>query len=169
MTDFQVVKPMDYQDRVIDLMARQWFLLTAGEKESFNTMTCAWGGLGFLWNRPVCFIFVRPQRYTYEFVEKHDNFTISVFTEEHRAALQYCGTHSGRDVDKIAETGLTPVFDEKGWIYFDESRLVIKSRKIYFDDIKEAGFSDPDLLKVYPEHDFHRIYIGQIEEILQKK
>lgn len=84
-------------------------LVTAGNAEKFNMMTASWGGLGFLWNRPVAFVFIRPQRYTFDFVERNEGFTLSFFGEEYRKVLQLCGTKSGREIDKVAETKLTPL------------------------------------------------------------
>ena len=160
----------DFQTRVVPLFSREWFLLTAGDTNQFNTMTCAWGGLGFLWNQPVCFVFVRPQRFTYEFTEKQDIFTMSFFEESHRSKLTFCGSHSGRDCDKIEKTGLTPVFDPNGSIYFAEARLVIVCRKLYSQFLSESSFVDAAFgSSIYPEADFHRLYIAKIESILEAK
>ena len=84
-------------------------LLTGGNMESFNTMTASWGQLGVLWNKNVLTCYIRPNRYTYEFVENGEFFTVSFLGEEYRKALAFCGSHSGRDCNKITETGLTPV------------------------------------------------------------
>ena len=89
-------------------------LVTAGNAEKFNMMTASWGGLGFLWNRPVAFVFIRPQRYTFDFVERNEGFTLSFFGEEYRKVLQLCGTKSGREIDKVAETKLTPICNSIG-------------------------------------------------------
>ena len=89
-----------------DLIGKQWMLGTAGTKDSFNTMTASWGGLGWLWNKPVAFVFIRPERYTHDFIESSDRMTLSFFSEAYRKALQFCGTRSGRKVNKIEATGL---------------------------------------------------------------
>lgn len=168
MTAFRSITPDQLNCQPTHMIGQQWFLLTAGSSDSFNTMTCAWGGIGFLWNRPVTFTFVRPQRYTFEFTEKHPLFTMSFFPQGQRDALTYCGTHSGRDVDKIKETGLTPVFDADDTIYFKQAELVIKCSKIYQTDICESSMLQPNIIDLYPDHDFHRMYIGQIHDILKK-
>ena len=113
------------QENAFDLISKQWMLVTAGNGEKFNTMTASWGGLGFLWNKPVAFVFIRPERYTHEFVEANERLTLSFYTEEWRKALQLCGTKSGRDTNKIAATGLTPVELESGAITFEEARLTL--------------------------------------------
>ncbi len=144
------------------LIGKDWMLVTAGNPESCNTMTASWGGMGELWNRPVVMIFVRPTRYTYEFVEREDFFTVSFFEEKHRKALHLCGSVSGRKVDKISASGLTPVLSEHGSTYFSEAKLVCECRKIYFADIDPKNFLDEKIVKHYPHNDFHRMFVGEI-------
>lgn len=169
MTSFIRIAPGDFDSRIVSLIGEKWFLLTAGTPDRLNTMTCAWGGMGYLWNRPVCFVFVRPQRYTFDFMERHDTFALSFLNHAHREILTYCGTHSGRDVDKIKETGLLPVFDDRGYIYFDQADIAVLCRKMYFNDIRRGGFTAvKDREAIYPEEDFHRMYIGEIHEILRR-
>lgn len=110
--EFKETKPELLSDNAFKLIGKDWMLITAGTPESFNTMTASWGGLGVLWERKVAFCFIRPTRYTREFVERSQNFTLSFFEETHRKALGFIGSHSGRDTDKIKETGLTPVKEE---------------------------------------------------------
>jgi flavin reductase (DIM6/NTAB) family NADH-FMN oxidoreductase RutF len=143
-------------------------LITAGTTASFNTMTASWGGFGHLWNRDICWCVIRPQRHTYGFTERSSRFTLSFFDREYREALRYCGTHSGRDVDKMAATGLTPVQTVEGSIYFEEARLVIECQKIYLHDIDPAHFLDPDIHNEYPDKDYHRLYLGRIVRCLQR-
>ena len=107
-------------------------LITAGTPESYNTMTASWGGMGVLWNKNICFCVIRPTRYTYQFIEKTDVFSLSFFEERYRQALEVCGTKSGRDIDKAAVTGLTPVAGElDGTTNFQQARLVIECKKLY--------------------------------------
>ncbi len=165
--NFTTIAPTALRDNPFQLIGRDWMLITAGTTENFNTMTASWGGLGHLWNRDVAFCFVRPQRYTFGFMERAAYFTLSFFPESQRAALDYCGSHSGRDVDKIAATGLTPISDETGAIYFAQARLVLICRKLYGGDIVRAAFTDPTVpAEVYPKGDFHRMYVGEIVRCL---
>ncbi len=97
-------------------------------KEKFNTMTASWGGIGWLWNKPVAFVFIRPERYTYEFVEKNDYLTLSFLGEENKKIHAVCGSKSGRNIDKVKETGLKPVFTEKGNVLFEQARLSLECR-----------------------------------------
>jgi flavin reductase (DIM6/NTAB) family NADH-FMN oxidoreductase RutF len=163
--EFKKIKPELLADNPFKLIGTDWMLITAGTLEKFNTMTASWGGLGVLWDRKVCFCFIRPTRYTYEFIERSADFTLSFFDERYRKELTFCGTRSGKDVDKIKETGLHPVKDGN-FVYFDEARLVLTCRKIYYQDIDPANFLDSGIEKAYPKKDYHRLYIGEIASCL---
>jgi len=154
------------------LWAQQWLLLTAGDFAAgqFNTMTVGWGSLGTMWGKPFAQIVVRPTRYTYEFMERYDTFTLCAFPENHRQALQLLGTKSGRDGDKIAEAGLTPIASTQvAAPGFAEAELIVECRKIYWADMDPAHFLDPSIEKNYPQKNYHRIYFGQIVAIWEDK
>lgn len=155
----------------INLIGGQWWLITAGSKErGWNTMTASWGHLGTIWgsNMPTAVIYIRPQRYTKEFVDREDTFTLSVLPEKYRKALGILGTKSGRDGDKVAEAGLTPVFGEDG-VYFEEAERVFVCRKVYHAPIREEGFVDRSIIDDhYPTRDYHEMYIGEITKVLEK-
>lgn len=168
MGDFKSIKPETIGDNVFRLIGSDWMLITAGDKKSFNTMTASWGGLGVLWNKNVSTIFVRPQRYTHEFLERAGTYTLSFFDETYRGVLNFCGAKSGREVDKVKETGLTPAQTPGGSPCFAEARLVIECRKIYFQDLNPANFLDPKIDANYPIRDYHRMYIGEIIACLAK-
>jgi flavin reductase (DIM6/NTAB) family NADH-FMN oxidoreductase RutF len=141
----------------------KWMLITAGTLNSFNTMTASWGGLGILWNKDVATCYVRPQRYTYEFMEQNECFTLSFFEEENKNILKYCGSHSGRHVDKMKETGLVPFQTENDNVSFEQAIFYYECRKLYIEDIKPSNFLDKDLeKKIYPSNDYHRLYIGEV-------
>ena len=162
MSNFKTVKPEELDSNVFSLIGSIWMLVTAGNKESFNMMTASWGGLGVLWNKNVSFIFIRPCRYTYQFIEKSDTYTLSFFDPKYKDILNICGTKSGRDCDKVEETGITPAETANGSIYFKEARLVLECKKIYFQDLISDHFLDPGIMKNYPEKDYHRMYVGEI-------
>lgn len=161
---FIEIKPEQFTDNTFKLIGSDWMLITAGTLDSYNTMTASWGGFGILWNKNVCFCVVRPTRHTYNFIEKSGAFSLSFFDDKYRKALQFCGSHSGRDVDKAASTGLTPVAGDNGTVYFNEARLVIECKKLYFQDIDPKNFMDIALDKNYPLKDYHRMYIGEISK-----
>ena len=156
------------QENVFRKIEEEWFLVTAGSGDKVNTMTANWGGFGYLWHRNVCFIFIRPTRYTYEFTENNELFTLSFFGSEHRGMLDFCGTKSGKDVDKIKECGLHTVELYPGAPAFSEADLVICCRKIYFQDINPNYFVDKKIDKNYPKKDYHRMYIGEIIKVFSK-
>ena len=169
MQDFTLIKPEALTDNVFKLLDKDWMLITAGTMDHYNTMTASWGHMGIMWNLPVAIAWIRPQRYTFEFAEKYSHFTLSFFTEEYRKALQFCGSKSGRDHDKAAETGLTPVASESGNVFFQEARLVMECRKLYVDDLKAENFVVPEIAsKNYPKKDFHRFYMGEITNVLSR-
>lgn len=146
-------------------IAEEWMLLTAGTQGNYNTMTCSWGHLGELWGRPTAVCYVRPQRYTKEFIDREPYFTICFF-DGRKKELAYLGSHSGRDGDKVAAVGLTPVF-ENGYTYFAEASLVLVCRKLYRAPLREENFVDHSVFEeVYPQNGLHDLYIGQIERIL---
>jgi len=164
---FKKIERKDLQLNPIEMFADKWPLLTAGNEENgYNTMTIAWGHIGAVWNKPTITIYVRPQRYTKEFIDHNELFTVSVLPPKYNKALSYLGRTSGRDEDKIAKAGITPAFAQDT-TYFEEAELVFICRKLYQDTIKEVGFLDQALMnKMYPEKDFHTMYVGEIVEIL---
>jgi len=166
-TGFQTLDPESVQDNVFKLIGKDWMLITAGIRESFNTMTASWGGMGVLWDKKVCFAFVRPTRYTFEFLEKSKFYTFSFLDEQYRDILMYCGTKSGRDVNKVIETNLTPIFGN-GTVFFAEARLVMECKKIYVQDITPGNFLDQTMNEYYPKKDYHRIYVGEIIRCLKR-
>jgi flavin reductase (DIM6/NTAB) family NADH-FMN oxidoreductase RutF len=153
---------------VVHVWDRQWLLLTAGdlEKQDYNCMTVGWGSFGVMWGRPFAQVVVRPTRHTWKFMEKAAAFTLCAFGEEHRKALSYCGSRSGRDEDKVKATGITPirsrVVSAPG---FQEAELIVECRRSYFDDLEPRHFLDPSIEKNYPKKDYHRVYFGEIVAI----
>ena len=156
------------QGNAVSMFDDKWCLITAGTKDSYNTMTASWGAMGELWNKDVCFIFIRPQRYTLEFTEREEYFTLSFFGEEYKKALTFCGRNSGRDCDKAKETGLTPM-EIDGSMSFEESETVIVCKKLFYQDIDPDGFVDKAIDGVcYPEKDYHRMYVGEVVACYKK-
>lgn len=165
---FEKINPKALDQNVFSLIGDQWMLITAGTKDQCNTMTASWGGLGVLWGKPVATVYIRPQRYTLEFVEREDTFTLCFFGEAYRKALALCGSKSGRDVDKVKECGFT-VATTEGAPYFEEADLVLVCKKAYWQDMDPTHFLDDEIdNKWYPEKDYHRIFIGEILEVLRK-
>ncbi|MBE5055058.1 flavin reductase family protein [Pseudoflavonifractor sp. DSM 107456] len=166
---FRKIRPEEIDQNLFSMLNDQWMLVTAGTPEHCNTMTASWGGLGVLWRRNVAMCVIRPQRYTMEFVEREGYFTLSFFGDKYRRELALCGAKSGRELDKIRECGFTVAAAEGDAPYFEEAELVIVCRKLYWQDLEPGHFTDPAVLEqCYPEKDYHRMYIGEIVEVLQK-
>ena len=163
--------PKEIRDNVFSAIGKGWMLISAGMDGHCNPMTASWGGLGVLWGKDVATIYVRPQRYTYTFLEGTDCFALNFFTEEHRETLNFCGSRSGRDVDKVAACGLTVAKAECGAPYFEQARLVLICRKLYAQDFDLDKFVDPSIpASVYSGEDLpHRMYIGEILEVLEQQ
>lgn len=160
---FKEISPYNIPDNVFKLLDKDWMLITAGTPQDFNPMTASWGHLGILWNLPIAIAYIRPQRHTFGFANKSDCYTLSFFAEEHRDILKFCGSRSGRDHDKVKETGLKPLFTETGGIYYEQARLVMECRKVYQDQLKPEHFIDPSIAKKnYPKDDFHTFYMGKV-------
>lgn len=155
----------DLKDNFVKMISNDWALLTAGKNNDFNTMTVSWGGIGELWNKDVCFVFVRPQRYTYEFMEKNDYFSLSFFGGEYKKELGICGSKSGRNVDKVKETGFSPV-DLGDAVGFEQAKVNVVLKKLAYQDMKPDGFIDESIMNNYANNDFHRVYVGEIVKVV---
>ena len=167
---FREISTSEIKDNAFDLIDKEWFLLAAGARDRMNMMSCSWCTVGELWGRRVAIAYVRKTRHTFTFTEKGDYFTLSFFGDAHRDALGLCGSKSGRDVDKVKATGLTPVCDENGNVpYFEEARLVFVCKKLYSDFIKPECFTLPELdSQNYGAKDYHKFYVGELVKVLQK-
>ena len=158
-------------ENAFDLIGKEWMLVTAGNKEKFNTMTASWGGIGWLWNKPVAFIFIRPERYTHDFIERESRLTLSFYEEDCRGILQFCGTKSGRDVDKVKETGLKPVALESGAMTFEQARLTLDCRKLFKSPMTAADLIDKSILEKWygpqPGGSLHDVYVVEIEGVYE--
>ena len=151
------------------LIGEQWMLISAKKDDVCNTMTASWGGLGVLWSKNVVSVYIRPQRYTNEFVDGSNHFTLSFFDESYKKTLAYLGRVSGRDEDKIAKSELTLINDEN-MVAFEEAELIIVCKKIYKQQLMKDCFIDDSISSsVYPDDDFHYLYVGEIEKIYVKE
>ena len=165
---FKEVKIEELSFNPFTKISKEWMLITAGDEEKHNTMTASWGGVGIMWGMNVATAYIRPQRYTFEFIENNGYYTMSFFDEKYRDALKLCGSKSGRDIDKVAETGLTPAFTEDGIPYFAEAKLVLVCKKMYAQFLNAESIVDNDAVDKWYDNDFHKMYISEIVEVLTK-
>ncbi|ARP49544.1 MULTISPECIES: flavin reductase [Caproicibacterium] len=150
-----------------DQIGKGWMLVSAGSPEKCSTMTASWGGLGVMWGKNVAAIVIRPQRHTLTFLEKADHWTLSFFDEKYRPALNYCGSHSGGENEKIAAAGLTLVPGTKVPV-FQQAKLTLVCRKLYRQPMDPHGLVDSSLdTRWYPNKDYHILFVGEIEKALQ--
>jgi len=164
----QSIKPDQFKVQINDLWLNKWFLLSSGDfdKNHYNTMTVAWGYFGIMWSKPMAVVAVRPTRFTFEFMEKYDTFTLAAFDKKFKKDLNILGTKSGRGGDKIAETQLTIMSSQVVPApSFKEAELIIECKKAYWDDFKPENFLDPEIEKKYPIKDYHRMYFGEVISI----
>ncbi|MFB0971613.1 MAG: flavin reductase family protein [Tissierellia bacterium] len=162
------IKIQDFNENVFKLIGDDWLLINSYNEEKVNSMTASWGGLGFLWNKNVAYIFVRPQRYTQELLPNNEYFSISVLGEEFRKELNYLGSASGRDEDKLEKAGLTIEKDENGAPILKEARLNIMVKKLLCQQFSEESFIEKSLVdKHYPNKDFHYMYVVEVLKIIE--
>jgi len=174
------IQPESITDNAFKMIGKDWLLISACTKEitpdgeiktgKVNTMTASWGGVGVLWNKDVATVYIRPSRYTKEIIDKTDTFSISVLSEKFKNALNYCGTHSGRDHDKLREAKLDVNYSGEGTPWIKQARLVFICRKLYVQEFDPNCFVDELLCKQnYKKDDFHTMYIGEITRVLYDK
>ncbi|MDE7378033.1 MAG: flavin reductase [Paraprevotella sp.] len=157
-------------ENFFETIGKEWMLVTAGTPGRFNTMTASWGGIGWLWNKPVAFVFIRPERYTFGFAEQEEFMTLAFLGKEKemRNIYNLCGSKSGRDTDKVKESGLKVLETDGGQVTFGQARLTLVCRKLYADDLKENAFTDKSVAgQWYGEKGgYHKMYVMEITEAL---
>ncbi len=158
----------DIKESAVKMINDDWALLSAGNENGFNTMTVSWGGIGELWGKDVAFVFVRPQRYTKEFIDREGMMTLSFFGGEYKKEMGFCGKNSGRDFDKFKETGLTPEFSD-GTVYIKEAKHVLILKTLAVTEMTPDSFLDKEIEpSCYPNKDYHIVYIAEIVKTLEK-
>ena len=164
------VDPKTMTPEVFRIFDTQKALLTAGDRTACNTMTIGWCQMGDLWNRNTCTVYVRPERYTYQLMENHDYFTVSVLPENCGDIMRLCGSKSGRDTDKIKECGLTLCSGTGDAPFFQEAEWVLVCRKLYVQDLSPECVKDADIFKFYTSAmgGWHRMYVGEVLEAYHK-
>lgn len=163
---FKEINAKEIEGNLIKAISDEWMLISAGDEKGYNMMTASWGFAGEIWGNDSVLALIRPQRYTMEFVDKNDYFTLS-FYGDNKDIHKICGSKSGRDVDKTALTGLTPIFSDDT-VYFEQARLVLVCKKQYVGKLCEEDFCDKEPLVNYKAGDFHYMIIGKIEKVLVK-
>ena len=170
MQGFRKIAPEEIPGNIIQKVSKEWMLITAGNKEKFNMMTASWGGLGVLYSKPVAICFINPARYTYQVMEESNGtYTLTFYGQEHKDALKYCGTKSGRDEDKVKGSGLTPVQVGEGAMAFREAVLVIECRKLVSQSISLDAINNVQERNSRASQPMHKMYIGEIINVWVKE
>jgi len=179
MSDFE---EKDY--KIFEMFRKDWALVTAGTIDSFNACTIAWGSMGTIWQRPghcgqTLTVYLHPSRYTQQVMQGSDYFTVSFFPKDCRAALEYMGSHTGRNEDKAANAGLTPV-PCGSCVTFEEAELTFECHKIYAHQLDKESL-DENVREYYKNRvvsfpvdengDWqpHWVYMGEIVSVTDKR
>ncbi len=166
---FKEINIEDLRFNPFTKIGKEWMLITAGDERKHNTMTASWGAMGIMWGKDVVTVYLRPQRYTKEFVDSKEKFTVSFYGEEYRKALNICGSRSGRNCGKEKEAGLTPYYTH-GTTAFEEADMIFVCRKLYAQPMAPEYFTEEWIDgEWYPEKDYHVMYMAQIEKVLIKE
>lgn len=159
-----IMKPFvlsEYSFNPFNKIGIDWMLVSAGNENEFNMMTASWGGVGIMWHKQVAFVFIRPQRHTKTFVDSGELFTLSFYDKQYKPALNFCGSRSGRDYDKVKETGLTPVFVD-GTVTFEQAEITLVCKKMYAQEMAADFALTADVTINYPNNDYHTMYVAEI-------
>lgn len=169
LRDYIEIKPEELNKSVFQMIGNDWMLITAEKDNKANTMTASWGGLGVMWHKNVSYIVLRPQRYTKEFIDNTDTFSLCFFDSKYKKELSYLGSVSGRDEDKMSKTALTlNHFDNIP--YFEEADIIITCKKMFAQEFNPDSFIQKNLVeKNYSNKDFHTMYISEILKVLVRK
>ena len=156
---------MEFNTEIFSQYDKKWALLTSGDKDKFNTMTISWGGLGTLWNKPVATVYVRTSRYTHEFMDNNEYFTVSFYPEDCKKALGVLGSKSGRDMDKMKDSGLTAKILDKT-VTFEEAEVTLVCKKLMKQPLEPSNMADDIAKQFYGTDAPHDMYIGEVVDII---
>lgn len=162
LAGYKRITPAEIPGNIIQMLTNDWMLITAGNKQEFNMMTAGWGGMGCMFGKPVAFCFIIPTRHTFQLMEKNDTYTLTFYPEANREALKICGSKSGKDTDKVKETGLTPITTPEGSQAFSEARLIIECRKLVSQPLQQDAITDQKLKEEWNGKQLHEMFIGEI-------
>lgn len=167
LSGYKQIAPDKIPGNIYKILSENWMLICGGNQEKFNMMTASWGGLGHLYNKPVSFCFINPTRYTFHLMENNNTYTLCFFTETYRELLNYCGSHSGKEVNKVKESGLTPIFTPSKSVAFSEAWMIIECKKLVGQQFNKETVFDSEALEKWGEN-LHKMYIGEIINVWVK-
>ena len=156
---------MEFNTEIFGLFKKRWGLVTVGDEKKFNTMTVSWGGLGTIWGRPVATVYVRTSRYTHEFMDNYEYFTVSFYSEDKKKILGVLGSKSGKDIDKMHDSGLTPVKAGES-MTFKEAQTTIVCKKLFKQRVELSNIPQDIVEQYYSTDAPHDMYIGEVVAII---
>lgn len=159
---FKQITPESIPGNIIKMLSQDWMLVTAGNDSEFNMMTASWGGLGYMFGKPASFCFINPTRHTYPLMEKYETYTLTFYTEAYREVLQYCGSNSGRDKDKVKESGLTPITTPSGSKAFAEAWMIVECRKLVSQSLSQESITNEEVRKEWIGKQVNKMFVGEI-------
>jgi len=165
LSEYRQVEPERIPGNIIKMLSEDWMLITAGNDDEFNMMTASWGGLGNMFGKPVMFCFINPARHTYSLMEKYDTYTLTFYTETYRSALEYAGSHSGKDTDKVEGSGLTPITMPSGSKAFEEAWMIIECRKLVAQPLSQDVITNEEERKKWDGREVSKMYVGEIVNV----
>ncbi len=168
LAGFKSITAESIPGNIIKMLSEDWMLITAGNETEFNMMTASWGGLGHMFSKPVAFCFINPTRHTYSLMEKYETYTLSFYTQAYRSALEYCGNNSGRDKNKVKESGLTPITTPSGSKAFNEAWMIIECRKLISQPLNQESISNEEIRNVWDGKQLHKMFVGEIINVWVK-
>ena len=167
LNGYRQIAPDKIPGNIYKMLSENWMLITAGNDAGFNMMTASWGALGHLYNKPVAFCFINPTRHTIKYMDNSDTYTLSFYTETYRDVLNYCGSHSGKDTDKVAGSGLTPLTTPTGSKAFSEAWMIIECRKMVAQPFNPEAIFNPEAKDKWGKTP-HKMFIGEIINVWVK-
>ena len=170
---FKQISPEEITDNVFTLVAKDFFVITAGKKDHFNSMVGSGGGFGVLFRKPTTWCIVRADRYTLELIQKEQTYTMSYFPSEYKKQMLFLGSKSGRDSEKMKEVELTSIQTPSGDIAFKEARLIIECKLTALTTANPNDFCTQEakdaINEAYKEENHYRKFVfGEITHVWVK-
>ncbi|MFV0479196.1 MAG: flavin reductase family protein [Anaerorhabdus sp.] len=165
---FKEIKSSELDKNIFEMIAKEWAIITVQADQKVNAMTASWLQMGHLWNKDVVTVYVRPQRYTNDFIKKEETFSVAFFGEGYRKELAYLGVATGREEDKLEHCQMsTTLWDNVPII--EQAEVVFVCKKLYQGQLNKEKFLDEDVRETcYEKDDFHHAYVAEIVHVLVK-
>lgn len=173
---FKQISPEELCDNfnVLTLVGKDFYVITAGKENHYNSMIGSGGGLGMLFRKPTTWCVLRADRYTLELIQKEQTYTLSYFPNEYKEQMIFLGSKSGRNSEKMKEVELVGVQTPSGDMSFEKAGLIIECKLTQLTTPNPNDFCTQEakdyISEVYKEATDHRKYVfGEITHVWVKK